>query len=207
MDMEYTHAWARALETSADSAPGSGSGDLKSPPPTECVRSSTTCASLIFSSSCGTTRDWAGWASASDCWATAGRVRAHHLGEEEKRHYLVYVLLEKHAGDLPDASRRIHRLQRAGAVGISVQSWRTRVACVRVKVDRRDAPGRGGGRASFPETSRGQPGPCRRATGGAVPAARREVEACLVPVHVIERFWPAGELRDWGSRLGLASRG
>ena len=48
------------------------------------------------------------------------------------------------------------------------------------RVSRCDAPGRGG-RASFPQTSRGQPGPCRRATGRAVPAARREVEAWLVP--------------------------
>ena len=56
LTFEYTHAWARALETSADSAPASGSGELESPLPTECVRSSTTCASLIFSSSCGTTR-------------------------------------------------------------------------------------------------------------------------------------------------------
>ena len=40
-----------------------------------------------------------------------GRVVAHHLGEEEQGHYLVHVLLEEHAGELSDASRRIHRLQ------------------------------------------------------------------------------------------------
>ena len=39
-----------------------------------------------------------------------GRVVAHHLGEEEQWHYLVHVLLEKHAGELSDANRRIHRL-------------------------------------------------------------------------------------------------
>ena len=120
-NIKYMHAWAHALKPSADSAPASGSGELESPPPAECVRSSTTCASLILSSSCGTTtHNWAGWASARDCWATAGRGRAHHLGKEEEGHYLAHVLIEKHAGDLPDASRRIHRLQRAGAVGISL---------------------------------------------------------------------------------------
>ena len=45
-----------------------------------------------------------------------GRVVAHHLGEEEQWHYLVHVLLEKHAGELSDASCRIHRLQNREAV-------------------------------------------------------------------------------------------
>ena len=53
-----------------------------------------------------------------------GRVVAHHLGEEEQWHYLVHVLLEEHAGELSDASRRIHRLQNRS--GGPVQSWWTR---------------------------------------------------------------------------------
>ena len=52
---------------------------------------------------------------------TAGRKVAHHLREEEQGHYLVHVLLEKHAGDLSDASRRIHRLQQER--WFPVQSW------------------------------------------------------------------------------------
>ena len=53
-------------------------------------------------------------------------VAAHHLGEEEQGHYLVHVLLEEHAGELSDASCRIHRLQQER--WFPVQSWWTRGA-------------------------------------------------------------------------------
>eukprot|EP00964_Phaeocystis_antarctica_P031632 scaffold17877_cov66-Phaeocystis_antarctica.AAC.9 len=104
--------------TSADSAPGSESGELDWSPQAECD-SSTPCASVIISSSCGTRHNQAG----ERVQAAAGRGRAHHVGGDNEGYHLVHVEghveLEQHAGDLSGA-RRIHCLPHARGAGIPV---------------------------------------------------------------------------------------
>ena len=115
-NIEYARARARASEPSADSAP-SGSSELdRRSPPAEGAHSSTSCASLMLFSSCGT----AGRNRASGrVQAAAGRRRAHHVWEDNEGYDLVHVKLEQHAGDLSGA-RRIHRLPHARGAGIPV---------------------------------------------------------------------------------------
>eukprot|EP00964_Phaeocystis_antarctica_P120958 scaffold84689_cov50-Phaeocystis_antarctica.AAC.1 len=55
-----TRAGVRASRPSVDLAPGSESGELDWSPPGESALSSTVCASLMMSSSCGTRRNQAG---------------------------------------------------------------------------------------------------------------------------------------------------
>ena len=139
--MEFTHAWARASKPSADSAPGLGEWD-RSSSPAECARSSTSCASLILSRSCGIRATGRVGECKRAAGYTAGREVAHHLGEEEEGHYLVHVLLEKHAGDLSDARCWIQRLLYTGAVWASLCRAAVvgKVAC-NIRQERCDGPG------------------------------------------------------------------
>ena len=134
-NIEYARARARASEPSADSAP-SGSSELdRRSPPVEGAHSSTSCASLMLFSSCGT----AGRNRASGrVQAAAGRGQAHHVGEDNSRYDLVHVKLEQHAGDLSGA-RRIHRLPhtRGGGTLFGFQVMSDSIGAQPARLDRK----------------------------------------------------------------------
>ena len=88
------------------------------------------------------TRNRAGGRMQARCWLyCAGREVAHHLGEEDEGHYLVHVLLEKHAGDLSDARCWIQRLLYTGAVWASLCRAAVVGKACNIRQERCDGPG------------------------------------------------------------------